>query len=97
MNKSGRRAHAFHLLVRDAQQLLAPGVGIDDHAAEVVGRGAGNRDQRGVDQAAGGGLGNGQGFHARLQQRTDGVAETGERLHALPLQKSFRVREKGLE
>ena len=53
----GRGAQALHLRLADAEQVLARRAGVDDAAADEVGGGAGNGEERGADQPAGGGLG----------------------------------------
>ena len=79
----GRGAHAV-LQLADLQEPLARGDGIDDGAAEEIGGGAGHREQRRGDEAAGRGFGDRDRLAPRLQQGADPFRPRDQVFHALP-------------
>src|SRR5205823_9412966 len=82
--------------LRQLEEQLLRVAGIDDAAAAEVGRRAGHGQQRGRDEPAGGGLGDGDGFAAGAEPAADPFAECAKILiHGIALTLTLSQRERG--
>ena len=83
----GRRAHAGHVGVGDAEQGLARCLRIDDRAADEPGGRTRQRQQRRGDQSAGRGFRHSDGLAAPFESRRDGFGQGQQGIHGMSREK----------